>query len=176
MTETRLEWSTSHGAALIVATLLEIGVAIVIAIGVGGGWTEWKGRDREPSNTGGASFGPCIAPSCGEESGGALEREPPPLLEAVFGVPLLLAPGLIGAVPAVVRSFSARVGFLWFAGFSLISVILGFVLYFVVGALLFIGILRYVLDPSLLPEIILFPLALLPIPWVVDRVVRILLS
>lgn len=161
---------------VLAASLLEVIVAIVIAISIGGGWTNWEGKDRDAGDTSGTSFGPCLAPSCGEESESAIKREPPPVLEALFGVPLLLAPALVGALPAIVRSFLSRAGFARSVGFSLVSLLIRSVLYFLVSALLFIGIVRYVLDPSLLPEIILFPLALLPIPWVVDRVMRLLVS
>jgi hypothetical protein len=61
-------------------------------------------------------------------------------------------------------------------GYSVISMVLSSLLYLVIARLLFIGILRYVLDPSLLPEIILFPVALLIIPWLVDRALLFLMS
>lgn len=170
------EWSISHRTTLIAACCLEIVVAIIIAIGIGGGWTEWNGKDTVASDTGGANFGPCIAPSCGGKSGSIPKREPPALLEAIFGLPLLLAPAALGAAPTIVRSFSARFGLARSIAFSALSAALSSLLYFVIAALLFIGILRYVLDPSLFPEIILFPLALLPIPWSVDQLTRIILK
>lgn len=161
---------------VLVASLLEIVVAMVIAISIGGGWAEWEGGQREDDNKGGASFGPCLAPSCGEEAENAPARETPALLEAVFGVPLLISPIILGAVPAIVRSFSARDTLMHSIGYSVISMVLSSLLYLVIAGLLFIGILRYVLDPSLLPEIILFPVALLPIPWLVDRALLFLMS
>ena len=167
-----MAWDASHRVTLIVVSLLEVIVAIIIAMGIGGGWTEWEGKDVEGSNTGGADFGPCLVPSCAEESENSPERKPPRPLEKIFGIPLLLSPAILGAAPAIVRSFLKRIDLIWSIGYSMASIVLSSMLYLVIGALLLIGVVRYVLDPSLFPEIILFPLALAPLPWIVDRLIK----
>lgn len=133
-------------------------MAWIIALGIGGGYAE-------------VSFS-CGAFGCTDEVGDGTVDKIHPFLEAIFGIPLLLSPAILGAAPAIVRSFLKRIDLRWSVGYSIASIVLSFLLYFAIGALLLIGIVRYVLDPSLFPEIVLFPLALVPLPWIVDRLIK----